>query len=129
MSLARRRHAHCENPPQILAVMNEKLFESGTIMEDFRELDLPPVALALQPLRRRIYGLLLHEKPRTGSEPIVVTEWCMHGGDSLVRPALVEPVAIQGREYQQLYHIYIYIYRVGFYKIWPMGVRHSIKII
>jgi hypothetical protein len=102
ISLARRRHIHCENPPQLLAIMNEQLFESSTAMEDFREPDLPPAALALRPLRRRIYGLLLHEKPRTGLEPVVVTEWCMHGEDSLVQPALVEPVAIQGREYQQL---------------------------
>lgn len=103
MSLAKRRHAHCENPPQVLSVMHEQLFESSTAMEDFRELDLPPAALALRPLRQRIYGLLLHEKPRTSHEPIVVTEWCMHGEDSLLEPALVEPVAIQGREQQQLY--------------------------
>lgn len=102
MSLTRRRHIHCENPPQVWAVMNGLLYECSTGIEDFRESDLPPAALALRPLRRRIYGLLLHEKPRRSREPIVVTEWCMHGENSLVQPALVEPVDIQGRECQQL---------------------------
>jgi hypothetical protein len=104
MSLARRRHIHCENPPQMWGVLNEQLYELGTVLEDFRECDLPPSGLALRPLRQRIYGLLLHEKPRT-NHPIVVTEWCMHGDDSLSQPALVEPVSIPGMEYQQSYTI------------------------
>jgi hypothetical protein len=87
------------------ALMNNQLFESSTAIEDFRENDLPPSALAYRPLRQRIYWLLLHEKPRPGPKPIVVTEWCMHGDDSLVQPALVEPINIQGRECQQLYHV------------------------
>ena len=85
-------------------VLNELLFESGTTMEDFRESDIPPTALALLPLRQRIYGLLLHEKPRTSHHPVVVTEWCMHGDDSLSQPAQVEPVGIPGMEYQQSHH-------------------------
>jgi hypothetical protein len=104
MSFARRRHIRCENPPQMWAVLNELLYESGTAMEDFRESDLPPTAIALRPLRQRIYGLLLHEKPRTSRHPIVVTEWCMHGDDSLSQPARVEPVGLPGMEYQQSYH-------------------------
>ncbi|XP_021937995.1 constitutive coactivator of peroxisome proliferator-activated receptor gamma-like isoform X2 [Zootermopsis nevadensis] len=95
MSFARRRHVCCENPYQVFAVMNEQMFESCTPMEDIRELDIPPAAVALRPLRQRIYGLLLHEKPKTGHEPVVVTEWCMHGDDSIELPALVEPVTIQ----------------------------------
>lgn len=96
MSLARRRHIQCENPSQMWGVLNELLYEVGTGVEDFREGDLPPTALALRPLRQRIYGLLLHEKPRTSHHPIVVTEWCMHGKDSLSQPARVEPVSIPG---------------------------------
>lgn len=103
MSLARRRHVHCENPPQVWAVLNELLYESSTAIEDFREIDIPPAALALRPLRQRIYGLLLHEKPRTSHHPMVVTEWCMHGDDSLSQPAQIEPVSIPGMEYQQLH--------------------------
>ncbi|PNF27038.1 hypothetical protein B7P43_G10404, partial [Cryptotermes secundus] len=94
MSLARRRHVHCENPPEVWSVMSGLLYECSTAIEDFRESDLPPAALALRPLRQRIYGLLLHEKPRRSREPIVIREWCMHGEDSLVQPALVQPVDI-----------------------------------
>ncbi|XP_069680027.1 constitutive coactivator of peroxisome proliferator-activated receptor gamma-like [Periplaneta americana] len=98
MSLARRRHTRCENPAPVWAVMNGLPYESSTALEDFREMDLPPAALALRPLRQRIYGLLLHEKPKTSSEPVTVQEWCMYGEDSLIQPALVEPVNIKGRE-------------------------------
>jgi hypothetical protein len=78
-------------------VMKCQIYDSSTIMEDFREDDLPPSALALRLLRQRIYGLLLREKPTSGSEAIVVTEWCMHGEDSLKEPALVRPVILQGK--------------------------------
>jgi hypothetical protein len=98
MSLARRRHIRCENPSQMWGVLNELLYEMGTALEDFRESDLPPAALALRPLRQRIYGLLLHEKPRTSDHPTVVTEWCMHGDGSLSQPAQVEPVSIPGMD-------------------------------
>jgi hypothetical protein len=101
MILARRKHVHCENPPQVWSVMDGLLYELSTAIEDFRETDLPAAALALRPLRQRIYGILLHEKPRS-LERIVVKEWCMHGEDSLVRPTLVEPVNLQGRECHQL---------------------------
>jgi hypothetical protein len=101
LTIARRKHVVCENPPQVWAVLDGLLFECSTAIEDFRETDLPAAALALRPLRQRIYGLLLHEKPRSLA-PIVVTEWCMHGEDSLERPALVEPVDLQGRECQHL---------------------------
>jgi hypothetical protein len=101
MTVARRKHVHCENPPQVWAILDGLLYECSTAIEDFRETDLPAAALALRPLRQRIYGLLLHEKPRN-LEPIVVTEWCMHGEHSLQRPVLVEPVDLQGRECRQL---------------------------
>jgi hypothetical protein len=96
--------------------MNGLLYESGTAIEDFREIDLPSAALALRPLRQRIYGLLLHERPRRSHEPVVVTEWCVHGEDSLEWPALVEPVNIQGRECLQLIFLYW-----GYDPVWVLG--------
>ncbi|PSN48956.1 hypothetical protein C0J52_11365 [Blattella germanica] len=97
LSMAKRRHKRCEAPPQLWAIMSFQLYESSTALEDFREGDLPPAALAMRPLRQRVYGLLLREKPTSEDVPIVVTEWCMHGEDSLKHPALVRPAILQGR--------------------------------
>ncbi|KAJ9580161.1 hypothetical protein L9F63_004178, partial [Diploptera punctata] len=94
MSMAKKKLIHCEIPPQLWAIMNCQLYESSTALEDFREHDLPPSAIAFRPLRQRIYGLLLREKPTSG-KAVIVTEWCMHGEESLNNPVLVRPVILQ----------------------------------
>lgn len=115
MSMAKKKLIHCEFPPHIWSVMSCQLYESSTALEDFREDDLPPAALALRLLRKRIYGLLLREKPSSPGEAIVVTEWCMHGEESLNNPALVRPAIVQGEAHP------------GLLKLWEDGGSEELR--
>ncbi|GLG99189.1 Uncharacterized protein GBIM_05708 [Gryllus bimaculatus] len=72
----------------VYAIMCGLPYESSTGLEDFRKLELPPSAAVYQPLRQRIYGIILHEMPGD-PENRVVEEWCMAGEGSLNGPSRV----------------------------------------
>ncbi|XP_063242329.1 constitutive coactivator of peroxisome proliferator-activated receptor gamma-like isoform X1 [Bacillus rossius redtenbacheri] len=91
---ARERHVAGDAPHLLLAVMTGLPYELSTGLEDFRRPDLPPAATALRDLRRRAYGLLLHERPEAGLP--AVEEWCMAGPDSLRRPDVAAALPVPG---------------------------------
>ncbi|XP_046669806.1 constitutive coactivator of peroxisome proliferator-activated receptor gamma-like [Homalodisca vitripennis] len=86
---ARYRHQINELPSMVYAIMSGLPFESATSIEDFRKNDLPTFASATQPIRERIYGILLQEKPLPESGAHLVPEWCMAGPGSLDQPNYV----------------------------------------
>ncbi|XP_054273476.1 constitutive coactivator of peroxisome proliferator-activated receptor gamma-like [Macrosteles quadrilineatus] len=87
LAVARRRHKRNEAPSMVYAIMCGLPFESSTSIEDFRKTDLPCFAKATAVIRRRIYGILLQEKPLDpGQTCHVVPEWCMAGPGSLDEP-------------------------------------------
>jgi hypothetical protein len=50
-----------------------KPYELSVSVEDYGRSDIVPIATIYQPLRQRIYGVLLHEKPQATA----VKEWCI----------------------------------------------------
>jgi hypothetical protein len=52
-------------------VMLGKVYELSISLEDYSCSDIVPTAKIYQPLRQRIYGVLLHEKPKATA----VKEW------------------------------------------------------
>uniref|UniRef100_A0A1B6M3J8 Constitutive coactivator of peroxisome proliferator-activated receptor gamma n=1 Tax=Graphocephala atropunctata TaxID=36148 RepID=A0A1B6M3J8_9HEMI len=89
---ARHKHKTNEFPSMVYAIMSGLPFESSTSVEDFRKNDLPTFASATQPIRERIYGILLQEKPLPESGEHLVPEWCMEGPGSLDQPNYVPAV-------------------------------------
>ncbi len=66
-------------------------YESSFVLLDFRESHaIPPTSLLLARMRRRIYGILLRERPGSEEAP-VVTEWCFAGHGSLEEPTEQPP--------------------------------------
>uniref|UniRef100_A0A1B6EQN2 Constitutive coactivator of peroxisome proliferator-activated receptor gamma n=1 Tax=Cuerna arida TaxID=1464854 RepID=A0A1B6EQN2_9HEMI len=83
MTEARRRHKYNLNPGCIFSVMSGLHFESSTTLEDYRQDDLPSFIKMTQPIRERIYGILLQEKPLSESGVHLVPELCMAGPRSV----------------------------------------------
>ncbi|XP_046669811.1 constitutive coactivator of peroxisome proliferator-activated receptor gamma-like [Homalodisca vitripennis] len=92
MTEARRRHRYNLNPGCIFSVMNGLHFESSTSLEDYSQDDLPTFIKMTQPIRERIYGILLQEKPLPESGVHLVPELCMAGPGSVDQPNYVPAV-------------------------------------
>lgn len=74
MKLAREKHLSCDVPPHLYPVMLGEAYELSVALEDYSK-DVEPTAKIYKPLRQRIYGVLLHDKP----EATTVKEWCVEG--------------------------------------------------
>lgn len=69
-------------------------YDFSTVLEDFRNKEIPPSGFILQKFRRRLYGVMFHEKPTdtdAGSR-ILVSEWCMTGRGSLDSVQMAEAI-------------------------------------
>lgn len=85
------RFHHSLQPNMILNVLSGEPFEDGYSFEDFRKEELPKSGCLLRPIRMRLYGILLHEKPPK-LDPILVHEWSMESLNSLEADFRVKPI-------------------------------------
>jgi hypothetical protein len=72
LKLAEQKHWSCQVTAYQYSVISRKVYELSGSLEDYSK-DVIPVAKIYQPLRQRIYGVLLHEKPTV----MAVDEWCV----------------------------------------------------
>ena len=74
-------------------VLEGEAYDLSTVLEDFRNQEIPPTGSILRKFRQRLYGVMLHEKPGAAGGPILVPEWCMTGLGSLNLIQKVEVIA------------------------------------
>ena len=79
----------------LYSILSEQIFEESLAFEDLRVFhDMNPLSrdhsstVVTRPLRRRLYGILLFEKPHP---PITVQEWCAENVFSYSKPTIVKP--------------------------------------
>ena len=60
-------------------------YKQGSNLEDYRVVDIPPIAILLENFRQRCYNIIFFEKPQP--EGFHVSEWCMSGIGSLKEAA------------------------------------------
>lgn len=86
----------------LFSILAQNTYQNVESLEDLRKKDLPPINKILRPLRKKIYGVLLHEKP--GEH--IVTEMVVDSHDTFepcfveaIPPKVIHPglVAIWGR--------------------------------
>lgn len=108
IAIARRRHQSGEMAPEILQILSqgEVVIDTG-IDEEYATMR-PPIPLLYRPIRQLIYGILYDQKiyEDTQKEGVVdeeeaknpgyrhVKEYCVHKGNSLDTPDLVEPISM-----------------------------------
>jgi hypothetical protein len=68
-------------------VISRNVYEISGCLEDYSKGDMP-VAKIYRPLRQRIYGVLLHEKPTVTA----VREWCVESSTVPSQPTDVQVV-------------------------------------
>ena len=69
---------------QVPAVMVGCLSTFPPVLEDLDNPDdIPVCAVLYRTVRQRMFGILLHEKPRSQKESLTYKEWCLTGPDSL----------------------------------------------
>jgi len=72
LKIAEQKHRSCQVSSYLYGVISQKVYEMSGTLEDYSK-DVMPVAEIYRPLRQRIYGVLLHEKPTVTA----VEEWCV----------------------------------------------------
>ena len=78
-------------------VFRGEAYEFSTVLEDYRNQEIPAIAHFMRKFRQRLYGVMFHEKPTYGEE-IFVPEWCMTG------PGSLDCVKMRGIERAPDYH-------------------------
>ncbi|XP_014281412.1 uncharacterized protein [Halyomorpha halys] len=86
-SIIRMFYKEFRSSGDILDILFRYCFQDCASLQDFRCTDIPPVSKVLKELRKKMYGILLFEKP--GSKK--VTEWLIDGYESLAKPDEVCP--------------------------------------
>ena len=64
-------------------------YEFTTVLEDYRNTEIPAIAHFNRKFRQRLYSVMFHDKPTYG-EAHFVPEWCMTGPGSLNRVMMRE---------------------------------------
>jgi hypothetical protein len=90
LKLAQEKHCLSEVVTCMYTVMLGKAYELSICLEDYGRTDIVPAAKIYLPLRQRIYGVLLHEKPNATS----VKEWCIESKSVPTAPTEVSIVRI-----------------------------------
>lgn len=103
LSVAEERLRNVLLPVSAWGVLSKQVYECSPCLEDLRvttdyneDPEEQPSATITRPLRRRLYGILLHEIRHLGP---VVTEWCGENEESYQNPVTVEPEYIRGNNY------------------------------
>ncbi|XP_069696021.1 constitutive coactivator of peroxisome proliferator-activated receptor gamma-like isoform X2 [Periplaneta americana] len=86
LDVARQKHESCSVTTHLYPVMIGEAFELSTALENYR-FEIPHTAAIYRPLRQRIYGILLHEKPGAA----IVKEWCI-GSNQIPTEPLEVPI-------------------------------------
>lgn len=91
-------------PVSAWGVLSKRCYESSPYLENLsvtlnghENVKEQPSATITRPLRRRLYGILLHEIKHLAP---TVTEWCGENDQSYQRPVTVQPEYIQGNNYE-----------------------------
>ncbi|XP_021923344.1 constitutive coactivator of peroxisome proliferator-activated receptor gamma-like isoform X1 [Zootermopsis nevadensis] len=90
LELAREKHCFSQAVPSMYPVMLGKAYELSISLENYGSSDTVPTAKIYQPLRQRIYGVLLHEKPTATT----VKEWCIDSKTIPTEPTEVSVMRI-----------------------------------
>jgi len=72
LKLAEKKHRTCQVTTYLYGIISQNVYQMSGSLEDYSRDDMP-VAKIYRPLRQRIYGVLLHEKPTVKT----VKEWCV----------------------------------------------------
>ena len=105
LSVARKRHQSGEMAQEILQILTRGEILIDTAIDEEHATMRPPVPLLYRPVRELIYGILFDQKifEESIKEPIFqdaaaqcrhVKEYCVHKGNSLDSPDIVEPKSI-----------------------------------
>lgn len=96
-------HRTSDLPPTLYGIIIQQRYTCSTCVEDYRLTDLPASQTILKPLRKRLYGVLLFEKPgnceieegvviEDKSEVCEIEEMVVCGPNSLDEPVFEKPI-------------------------------------
>ncbi|XP_075226314.1 constitutive coactivator of peroxisome proliferator-activated receptor gamma-like [Lycorma delicatula] len=87
---ALRRHRNGLTSAHVWAIVYGQPFELSTALENYRSNDMPFAAQLYCPLRQRMYGILLKEKPfPEGKTEHQISEWVVVPGFELMKSSIV----------------------------------------
>ena len=89
LKLAEQKHRSCQVTAFLYSVISQNVYELSVSVEDYSKNNMP-VAQIYRPLRQRIYGVLLHDKPTVTA----VKEWCVESSTVPSQPTYVPVVRL-----------------------------------
>lgn len=90
LNIAEQKHRSCQVSSYLYRIISWNVYELSGCLEDYSK-NVTPVAEIYRPLRQRIYGVLLHEKPTVTA----VEEWCVESSKVPSQPTDVRVVRMR----------------------------------